>query len=264
MKPAGKIVLATAGATLLLSISSFLVSLPDANDTLIFRLSLLSSVVLASLDLGAALLFLVSLRAYKAEMRRAFTWLSAGIILVATGTLQIAIINAFSWLDTIWVTSGGIVLPYLLSSLLLYWGVRKFVRLVGMNTALLRASIVIPAVAVVSVLSTLLPHVSGHQSTEMEIDGSTAILLWTAQLDLIAGILILKARGHMGSHYTRAMTWLSAALLWATIVGTLAAIVVLSTRTSVNIFSLMVVMLSVFNSLLLLGAGYAFTKTEEY
>src|ERR1700740_2342343 len=144
MKLAAKIVTGTILITLVVVFGALLLPLSAANDTWAFRSQLAVSSALALMYAGAAALFMVSLKVYKAKMRRAFTALSTGMLLTALGTMHLPIANGFHLLDSVWSKSGLIILPFLLSVLVIYIGIRGFARLVGTNTILTKASVIIP------------------------------------------------------------------------------------------------------------------------
>src|SRR5690349_3554714 len=86
-----------------------------------FHLPLAISAVMSCAYLAAAGLFLSSLSAYKTKLRVAYAILSVAIVLNAAGAVQLAVINAFDLLESPWVQTGGVILPFFLSGLAIYF-----------------------------------------------------------------------------------------------------------------------------------------------
>jgi hypothetical protein len=265
MKPAQKVVSAVLAAALLIGGSTLLLSLPAAPQAQwIVHGHLAVSLALAVAYVGAVVLYLMSLKVYKAETRRAFIVICFGMICIALGAAQLALLTSLSLLETSYAKTGAVAVPFLLSGLVLYIGVRRFARLVGISSILTRISLVLPAILALSVLAIFLPHTGGHYASELEIDASNGILVWTAFLDLTAALLILKVKAQIGSHYANAMAWLFVMLMWSGILSLIAIADTLVTQSGQDVFSLTVQVLALVDAGFALWAGYAFTKTEDY
>lgn len=251
--------------TILVVAATLIIPVPDSwHDTAqAFHTYLAVAGAMAGVYFGAAWLFLSSLSAYKTNLRIAYTTLSVGIALNAIGAIQLAIISAFDLLGTFWVQSGGIVLPFMLSGLALYFGMRAFARLVGAKTRLTKVGMVLPCVALFSVLSIFLPH-APMDSPEIVEDVSNGILAWVGLLDLAAAGIAWRVRQHIGSHYTNAIAWMFMALIGSFIVVVLALIVALAVSGPSGTPDLIINILSVAVGVLYAQAGYAFHKAKDY
>lgn len=265
MKPAQKVMCAALATALLISVSTLFVTLPDtAQAQWIIHGHLAVSLALAIVYLGAVALYLMSLQVYKAETRRAFIVICFGMILIAVGAVQLALLTSLDLLDTAFAKTGAVAVPFLLSGLVIYIGVRRFARLVGVDSKLTRIRLVLPVILVFSFLAAFLPHIDAHYASEIEIDASNGLLVWTALLDLTAALLILKVKNYSGSHYANAMAWLFMMLMWSATLSLVAIVDTLVTRNGQDIFSLTVQVLALLDSGLALWAGYAFTKTKDF
>ena len=221
------------------------------------------SMALVVLHLGAVALFLLSLGAYKQELRRAYILICAGIALTALGTLQLPVISWLNAWGSWWVTDGVIGIPFLLSGLTVYGGMRSLGLLVGVRTWQTKLYIVWPVVIGLCVLSSLLPHVS-ITTTELTYDAAVAILLWAVLSFVVALSILWRVRERIGAHYASAMTWLLVAFsieLCGLVLAVLGAL--LSSKTQDG-FSVAIDSVGAVAGLVLLGAGYAFTKTRDY
>ncbi len=230
-----------------------------------FHLPLFLSGAMASVYISAAILFLTSMRDYKAKLRMTYLMISIGIVANALGTLQLAIINAFNLIETPWAQSGGVIVPFMLSGIALYAGMRQLAHLVEAKTIFAKASIILPAVLVLSIASIFLPHVASN-TPEIATDISNAILVWVGLLDLAAALIALKLRTHVGAHYTNAIAWMFIALVGSSIVVAAAFIAALIAPVSgsVDAIDVYVNVASVLVGLLYIQAGYAFHKTRDY
>lgn len=265
MKPAKRVVIVILATTLLISGSTLLLPLPEVAQTRwIVHGHLAASLALATLYVGAVALYLISLRVYKAEARRAFIVICFGMMLIAVGAVQLALLTSLSLLDTAFAKTGAVAVPFLLSGLVIYIGVRRFAKLVGVDSNLTKISRVLPVILVFSFMAALLPHIDGHYASEIEIDASNGLLVWTALLDLTAALLILKVKNSSGSHYANAMAWLFMMLMWSAVLSLIAIVDTLVTRNGQDVFSLTVQVLALLDAGLALWAGYAFTKTKDY
>jgi len=260
MKPPKKIVIGAILTAALLAFSTLILPLPIDNNNWTFRGRLALSFALALMYVGSAILFLTSLKAYKAQMRYAFITLSAGILLTALASIQLPISNAFGLGDSIWSRGGLIIIPFLLGGLVSYMGLRGFAKLVGVHTVFTKVSVVIPVATVLGALSAFLPHAASI-SSEIQLDVSNAIVAWIGLLDLAAALMVLQIKQRIGAHYINAMAWLFAALVGSVVV-TIAAL-------HASLFgsepaSILVDILTFILGIIYLRAGYAFTQTEDY
>ncbi len=265
MRTEVRIIAGTLTVALLIATATLLIPVPETWDGTAagFHVPLAMNSIIACLHTGAAVLFLSSLAAYKATLRRAYVAISMAIVVAALGTLQLPILNGFDLWDLAWVKDGGVGLPFLLSGLALYIGTRNLGRLVGVKSLLTKAGIVLPAVIVLSAATVFLPHVASATS-EQAFDASNAILAWSALFEGAAALIMLRVLKRIGAHYVTAMAWLSATLLTAFIILTIAIVHTLFTSATQDAVNTTIDVLAILTGFMWLRAGYAFAATEDY
>jgi hypothetical protein len=264
MKAGMKIIIGTIVLTVLVLAAIMMIPVPTSwhDSSLAFHVPLAMYTAVASLNVGAAILFLTSLSSYKAQLRRAYVAISAAIVLTAIGTLQLPILNGFDKWDSVWATSGIVSLPFLLSGLVMYLGMRSFGRLINAQSIFTKASIVVPAVIILSAGTILLPHVA-TTTAEKAFDASNIILAWSGLLDLAAALILIKVRQHIGAHYAAAMSWLAVALFTSFFIIAVVILDALLTTNRQDIASHSVEVIAVILSFMWIRAGYAFTGTKD-
>lgn len=227
-----------------------------------FHVPLAMTLLTMWLHCGAAILFLAALDAYKTQLRYAYIALSFGIVVTALGTLQLAILDGFNLWLTPWVTRGGVVLPFLLTGLAIYLGMRQLSRATQTQTVFARALVVFPVVIALSALSALVPH-AHVQTPEQSLDIANGITLWTALLDLTAACIVLKVKQRIGQHYTNAMAWLFIVLFVSCVILIVSAAQALFIGGISNWFTLFIDSIAILLGFLWTKAGYAFNRTKE-
>jgi len=80
----------------------------------------------AAVHAGAAVLFLSAIGAYKAALRSAYIKIAFGIVLVGGGLAQVVFLNIFGLIQTPWVQYGGVMLPFVIAGLAIYFGTRSY------------------------------------------------------------------------------------------------------------------------------------------
>lgn len=219
---------------------------------------------MACTHLGGALLFMINLDVYKAKLRRAYIVLSIGTIVMGMGTLQISILTILNAWETPYAQSGATMLPFLLSGLILYLGVRSFARLVEVKHILTKAWIVLPTALVLAFLSTLLPHANDPRIPEITYDVLVSISSWSGSFLLLSAIIIMKVRRQAGAHYDNAMKWLTRTLFFSSFVLFFQAF-----YTSINAgydptLNNLSNLITIMSGLMWIRAGYAFALTKYY
>lgn len=145
----------------------------------------------------------------------------------------------------------------------MYLGVRGFARLIGTKNLLSRISILLPAVIVLCAASVLLPHVP-TKTAEIALDISNALLVWVGVMEFSAGMLILAIRRRMGAHYRYALAWLSMGLCVSCAIAGSSFVHALLSSGERDSIGVLISAGAVIAGLVYLGAGYAFSQTEDY
>jgi len=265
MQRARKIVGVTVIAAVLCAALAFLVHIPagwKASSALFYALLSLTFGFVV-LHIGAAVLFLMGLSAYKKQLRRAYITICSSMLLLAIAILQLPVISALDLWSSHWVTHGGIGMPFLFAELTAYFGVRSVARLVGLKSVLSRAAVALPVLAAFSALTALLPHVS-TMTPERSYDMSVALLAWGAMVYLVTAFLVLRVRQHMGTHYTNAMAWLFLGFSGSCGALVLALLATLLSNNNQDGWNVATDIVAVFAGIAYVRAGLVFVKTREY
>lgn len=265
MKQENIIVTWAIGVSILIGLIALMLPTPSASHVgwMLFHVPLALTLVYGGLHIGAAMLFLTSLDAYKAKLRHAYIAISSGIVILALGTLQVAIIAAFNWWNTPWAMDGYIVVPFLVAGVVVYLGARGLGKLISVKSMLVRSSAVLPSVFIASLLVVLMPH-PPSTTTAIAYNASNIITTWTMLMFLAAGLTLFAITSHIGAHYKSAMAWLGWGFISATIVLAFATGHTLAAPNVTNdAFSIVTDFVGVIAGFVYLRAGYEFTKTKE-
>lgn len=242
--------------------ASFFIPVPPGwgNSSLDFHQTLANSVLYTLLHTGAGILFIAGLGAYKAALRLAYVKIALGVALVGVGLAQVVFLNVFDLIQTPWVQSGGVMLPFVIAGVAIYLGVRQVATLVGVRSSLkniwLVACLLVLGVATV----VLLPH-QASSSLELTFDISNAISVWDVVLYAASLGLVLQIKAHTGTHYSKATVWLAIGLVGSVVITSYVLIgTFLEGKTPANYLLDTVVIVG---GLLYLKAGYSFARTKE-
>jgi len=257
-----KTVLAVTFVTLLGYAASFLIPAPPSwNDTsLAFHTTLANSVLYTLLHAGAAVLFLSGISAYKAALRSAYVKIASGIVLVGGGLAQVVFLNIFDLIQTPWVQYGGVMLPFVVAGLAIYFGTRSMAALIGVRSVLRNIWFVAPLLIVCVIIVSLLPH-KPSSLPELVFDISNAISAWDVVLYAASLGLVLKMRTHSGAHYASAISWLAIGLTGSVFISTYILIGTLLSGAAPA--GILVDSIVAIGGLLYLKAGYSFARTKE-
>lgn len=243
-------------------LASFLAPIPASwSDSLLsFHTVLANSVLYTLLHVGAGILFISGISAYKAALRSAYIKIAIGIALVGGGLAQVVLLNIFGLIQTPWVQYGGVMLPFIVAGLAIYFGVRSMAILVGVRSPLTSVRVVFPFVIIGIAIASVLPH-GASSLPEPFFDIANAIsvgdvLLYTAALGLV---LQIKARS--GAHYVKAIRWLAVGLVGSVIITlyVLIGTFILGEVPADYLLDTIVII----GGLLYLKAGYSFARTKE-
>ena len=262
MSTAFKTILIVAIVTVLGCTGSFFIPVPAgwSDSSLGFHWTLFSSVLYTHLHVGAAVLFLAGMSAYKTALRAAYAKIAAGIVLVGGGLAQVVFLNVFGLIQTPWVQYGGVTLPFVVAGLAIYFGTRSMAALIGVRSALRNVWFVAPLLVLCVIVVSLLPH---QPSTlpEVVFDISNAISAWDVVLYAVSLVLVLKIKSHSGAHYANAIKWLAIGLVGSVVITlcVLGGTLLSGEAPAGYLLDLLVVI----GGLLYLKAGYSFAQTKE-
>jgi hypothetical protein len=262
MKTANNIALAAIVFTIIGFVASFFVPLPSSwtENSMSFYWTLADSVLYTLLHIGGAVLFLVGMNAYKTKLREAYTVIAVGIVLVGAGLAQVVLLNIFNLIQTPWVQDGGVMLPFLVAGLAIYFGTRAMAKLVGVTSYLTKLYVVFPLVAVGIAVATILPH-GKSPLPETFFDISNTISVWDLILYSSSLGMALQIRRHVGSHYTKAMAWFSMGLMGSVVITSF--VLIATFITGAGPYGPLLDIIVILGGCLYLKAGHSFAQTKE-
>lgn len=262
MNTALKIAIIIIIATILGYLASFLVSVPSGwgDSSLNFHQTLANSVLYTLLHAGAAILFISGIGAYKAALRSAYIKIALGITLVGGGLAQVVFLNIFGLIQTPWVQYGGVMLPFIVAGLAIYFGVRQMAKLVGVHSPLTNLWFVLPMVVVGIIVAAFLPH-APSSLPEPFFDIANAINVGDVLLYATALVLVLQAKARSGAHYASTMRWLAIGLVGSVAITSyvLIGMFMLGETPADYLLDTIVII----GGLLYVKAGYSFARTKE-
>ena len=156
----------------------------------------------ALFSFGAIPLFILALKDFKHGLRRAYTLLCIGITLYGIGQLQFPLFEIID--GSLWVNSGAVILPYILSISCLFFGVRHFARLIGLKGLWLSAWLAYGSAAIIAVLSSLI--INNEQATVLQFELFLSVIL-TFSLSIV-----IKIKKATAIRYHQSLTLLAASL----------------------------------------------------
>jgi hypothetical protein len=161
---------------------------------------------------GSAYLLLKGVGLFKSTLRAAYRWFAIGNILFGFAMLQWPIIVIGGWEFSFWAVSGVVVIPFLLATLLMYIGMRRFALLLGVRSIITSRLWSTVVVFVFAAASAVVAHfVASNNTSGIETETYTATVAWSTGYGLLAWLLVRKTARRIGASYRRAMS----ALLWA-------------------------------------------------
>lgn len=101
----------------------------------------------ATVSFGSIPLFMLGLRGFTHELRRACRLLYLGIVLYAIGQLQFPLFTIIH--APLWTDSGAVILPFFLAIGFIFFGMRRFGKLMGLKLVWM-SRIWVPLAAIIS------------------------------------------------------------------------------------------------------------------
>lgn len=158
---------------------------------------------------AATLLFLTSLRAFRKELKIAYTLLAIGILLFGMPQMQLPLNNIIT-VDPLKL-SWFIVTTSLVGAIIMFLAIVKFVRLLHIRTPWSSLVLIGLSALILAFLSSFLPHAPLEGISEITLDGIFATFVASGTLCVATGINALRIKRALAAKYQTAMTWLAAA-----------------------------------------------------
>lgn len=120
------------------------------------RFSLAISLCTTLMHLSAFGFIVRGFKYFKRELRVAYTHLGIGFAILGLTTSQLAVVNLFGW--AFWISSGGVLIPYIISVTQIQRGVTRFARSLGITTKKLSLPRIVLGAALLGTVIAVLPH----------------------------------------------------------------------------------------------------------
>jgi len=158
--------------------------------------------------LGAVPLFITGLRRFTPEFRKAYRTFCIGLILFGFSQM-ILWLSSFTHLSKA-ATSGIIGLPYALSFVVQYLGLRACARVLRISTAWTSFLFLVSAALVLTPVASWVPHAPASTS-EIVFDVSLVLVVWLGMFALFSAAIARRIRQAASVIYRQAMHWLLSA-----------------------------------------------------
>jgi hypothetical protein len=215
------------------------------------------------LYLGAAIIFLMSLKHFRTASKLAYAFICLGLVVMVLAQSQLGILTYLDAWESKWVQYGLIMLPYLFGGLFLFIGVRLFSRLLDIKYPWNSLRVVIPITIAAILIAIATPH-PPNDLTEVIFDMAFGLMVWNALLSTFATIVTFQVKRVISTIFARAMAWFSIALIVHTFSAwQIAAFQVIGFQHWYNLFGF-VILPFIIAGFIFLKAGYEFNKANKY
>jgi hypothetical protein len=162
------------------------------------------SLMAALLHFAALAFYVRGTRYLHTNLKIAYSLMGVGVALLGLAIFQISIVNLFNW--QVWVDSGGVLLPYLISVLLVFIGLRRFATSVDIKSRWLSIWYAFPIATAIGAAVSFLPHVPTPVD-ELTNSVTVALTTFISVLFVVAakGTLIIKSK--VGASYAHGLAW---------------------------------------------------------
>lgn len=200
-----------AALALVAGLSTLLFSPPGSDDysARSFHIILFLSVTVGVLQPGAAALFLWGFAGFKRQLRLAYGAICVALVLLGLAQVQAAFLTYFELSSSFWVTSGLVVVPYIVPVLLMFYGVRLFAKLFDVKTIWLSFWTVFGIATVVGGGVAVAASILTPNNTEFLL--SVALAAWTTVWMFGSVMVTYKTYPVVGPVYRSALRWFGAA-----------------------------------------------------
>jgi hypothetical protein len=242
---------------------AFLPGLPHDN---YIHLKAAAAAILTVFYMGAAVLFIATLPAFKSALRQAFVFICIGIAALGLSLAQILMIEAFHLNGTLYETVVA-PLPFALAFAGISWGIRVYAVQVGLQSRLLSSKLLVG-------LSTIAPLVLGpifyfgdrkEFSHPIEAFIGAVMVGWLLLFIVMAVVVLPKITVKIAELYKPPIRALGFAFY--SLFGVLTIIAIASSIPSLqqsDAFRLADYTLLIGTGAMFLRAGYAFNKVARY
>jgi hypothetical protein len=184
----------------------------DVSDITVARLRTASALGVTVTTLGGSFMLLGGVSSFKKQMRAAYMLLAGGIMLFGIALLQLPVVGFYDLWNTWYANSGVLVLPFLCATALIYAGVRRFARLLGVDTILTSFTLVTCLTIVIAIVSFIGGHYLSRYRLTPGTDTFIAVVGWSSSFCTCAVLLLRRTIMRIGPLYQPVMRSLLIAL----------------------------------------------------
>jgi hypothetical protein len=168
----------------------------------------------------SAIFLLFGLKSFAKTFKRAYLWLSYGVVLLGVSFIQWPLLVATMGTDVFWINSGALIMPFLISSVLIYSGFRKFGLLLNLKKYSMSRFFVFTTSLMFVFLNTIVYTLyAPDNSAGFEGESYIATTAWTTAFGTYAWITSKYIHKSIGKRYRVAIGHLCTAILFVTIAG---------------------------------------------
>lgn len=201
--------LAIAASVILGLLSLFLDPGAHTANATNFHINTALGIITAVLQLAAATMFLTALDKFKMQLRHAYILICVAIIMLGVSQVQVPISVYFGLIDSFWVKSGLIAIPYLSPTVLLFLGVGHFARLFNIRERWYSFwPWCIGGLFFSVIAGTTLHTLVGHDDKSQFI-GTISVTIWAGIMFFVTLLMILKIRRTAALIYQPSLRWLA-------------------------------------------------------
>lgn len=220
----------------------------------LYSYSLSLMCMMGLMTLGAAWFFVSGLDNFKAELRKAYVLLCIAVVAFGFSQSQLVLV---AYLDAIWwLTNGLFTLPYLLSFIFFFRGMRQFAKTLDIKTRWTSWWWAITASLAGAIVVILLPY-APTALTYVQHASTVGFITIDGIFFLFATMATLRIMREIGPMYKAAMGWLAAGLVAALLGAIHYVIVEMVVRVDWYYEGNLTALFLLASAALLLRAGYA-------
>jgi hypothetical protein len=164
------------------------------------------------LAIGGGLLFLRALRNFKQELKPAWRFVALAQFTLGALTLTFPYVEYYYLWPNIWWNMST-YLAFLLGSIFMYFGMRKFYKILGLQSWVTSVPIVGVVILAAWGMHALMPHVLAWvQFNELQYDLFELIPLIPLVCYSAAAYMAFRIRSKVGAEYNKSFSWLTVGL----------------------------------------------------
>ncbi|HEV7453975.1 MAG TPA: hypothetical protein VGO07_01825 [Candidatus Saccharimonadales bacterium] len=181
-------------------------------DTFYSPLGAPTTIVDLVLAIGGGVLFLRALRNFKQELKPAWRMVALAQFAVGVLTITFPIIEYYYLWPNVWWNMSS-YLPYLVGSIFMYLGMRKFYKLLELKSRITSVALVSVVILIGWGLHAFIPHIvvwtqfNEHQYDLFELVPFIPVICYSA-----AAYMALRIRTKVGKEYSKSFGWLAVGL----------------------------------------------------